>query len=287
MTKANPITIAVNVAGISALLVVGGYAAHSMLADEKTPVCTTSYPSPTRVSLVTENGAPMSPSELQGQLGRDEWGILDHVEVVRGSEERGSEVLQIKLPAGTSSAHQDIVPRGGTGFNWVPDSIKEATGACLTYRIMVPEDFEFSKGGMLPGLYGGTQIIVGKKSEEKSGFATRVLWGQEGTLSLGTLAPVNGNRVLDNSKLKLTPGKWHEITTEAVLNTPGANNGIVRLWVDGELATERMDLALRSAEQPFTVTGVLTDVSYGHFTDPVAAPKDTHIQISPFELRWQ
>jgi hypothetical protein len=286
--KSNPITLAVNAAGAVALLVVGGYAAHSMLADEVVPVCTEHYPAPTRVSLLTEQGAPMTPSELQGQLDADAWGILENVQVVRTGAERGSEVLQVTLPAGSSSSHQDKVPLGGTGFNWIPDSMSDAARACLSYRVMVPEDFEFADGGMLPGLYGGEAVKTGKKSDGTPGFATRIMWVAHGEFALGTLSPVNGGgRLLDKTDIRLEAGKWHEISTETVLNTPGNADGIVRLWIDGELAAERKDLTLRTAEAPFTIGGVLTDVSFGHFSDPVAAPKDSYVQFSPFELSWQ
>lgn len=287
MFKMSPIAMAVNLAGVAAALVVGSYAVHSFVDFDKTPPCMASYPAPTRLSLLTEHGAPASAMELQGRFGTDEWGLIENVEIVRSTKQRGSEVMQVKLPAGTSSAFQERAPRGGTGFSWTPDSMQNATGACLNYRMMLPENFEFAGGGMLPGLFGGHRVNPSSESEGKSGFATRVMWIDNGLVALGTTAPAGGEmRRLDDSALRLATGKWHQITTEAVLNSPGVKDGIVRLWVDGELAVEHTGVALR-ADDPFTISGVLSDVSYGRFSDPVAAPKDTMVQFGPFELSWK
>ncbi len=77
-----------------------------------------------------------------------------------------------------------------------------------------------------------------------------------------------------------------QISNEIVLNTPGKTDGILRLWVDGDLKVERNDVLWRVNDQ-LTIAGVISDISYGHFKDPVLSPKDTSLQISPFELSWK
>ncbi len=61
---------------------------------------------------MAENGAAMTAIELQGRFGSEEWGVLENVEVVRSGKKKGAEVLQVKLPAGTSSAFQSMAPQG-------------------------------------------------------------------------------------------------------------------------------------------------------------------------------
>ncbi len=43
----------------------------------------------------------------------------------------------------------------------------------------------------------------------------------------------------------LTHNQWHCIEVEVLLNTPGASNGLVRLWVDGNLMGEKLNLNIR------------------------------------------
>ncbi len=84
-----------------------------------------------------------------------------------------------------------------------------ATAACLNYRVMLPEDFEFAEGGMLPGLYGGERVNPGSVDETKTGFATRIMWGPGGVLELGSLVTTgqSKDRRSDESQYKLETGQ--------------------------------------------------------------------------------
>lgn len=287
MLKMSPIATVFNLAGVVAALVISGYALNSLMSDTKVPPCTASYPTPTKLSLQSDEGEPLTVSDLQSRFGSDEWGLIDNVEVVRGAKRRDSEVLQVKLPAGTGSAYQQQAPKGGAGFSWLPSNMSGATGACLSYGVFLPKGFDYATGGMLPGLYGGERLAPGPQSDGKRGFATRLMWVDHGMAAIGAVAPANHNpRIMDTTKVKLAAGQWQQVTSEVVLNDPGRSNGILRLWLNGELALEHTDIAWRS-NNDFAIAGVLADVSYGRATDATVAPADTSVQISPFELSWR
>jgi hypothetical protein len=44
----------------------------------------------------------------------------------------------------------------------------------------------------------------------------------------------------------ISRGAWHRVEFWVKLNTPGQNNGVQRLWVDGQLRGEWTGLALRN-----------------------------------------
>ena len=82
-------------------------------------------------------------------------------------------------------------------------------------------------------------------------------------------------------------GRWVKLEQEVVLNAPKQADGILRVWVDGRLAVERTDLNYRM-KPGVALSGVVADVFYG--TEDGwggAAPKDTKVSLTPFEVRWQ
>ena len=70
--------------------------------------------------------------------------------------------LQIRYPNG--SINPGNSPQGGTEFYAKPLDISLATNASLEYSVYFPHDFEFVKGGKLPGLYGGHKGCSGGNS---------------------------------------------------------------------------------------------------------------------------
>ncbi|KAG8806240.1 hypothetical protein FRC17_005111, partial [Serendipita sp. 399] len=144
--------------------------------------------------------------------------------IAEGNESRdGQTVLQVVYPRGSySPSHW---PRGGADFySSPPFSIdldefemtttpaavtpsvvaKEATGSggtlpslemlrkannvTLSYSVYFPPDFDFVKGGKLPGLYGGRQRCSGG-DDALDCFSTRLMWRGGGKGELYLYAP--------------------------------------------------------------------------------------------------
>ena len=77
-------------------------------------------------------------------------------------------VLEITIPKGTRS-------KGGSF--WRLDFPKNLTDATFEYDIMFGENFDFVRGGKLPGLGGGASKGYGGTPEEyENGFSARLMW---------------------------------------------------------------------------------------------------------------
>jgi hypothetical protein len=77
----------------------------------------------------------------------------------------------------------------------------------------------------------------------------------EGGWSMGTVNYVGGDTASSTS--------WDQVELECLLNTPGQANGLLRLWVNGVLRIERLNLQLRGPT-PTSINGqgILTGSTY-------------------------
>jgi hypothetical protein len=66
-------------------------------------------------------------------------------------KDSGIKVIQVKYPAKSYS----LSISRGTGFYAQPLDLKNAKTVMLEYKVHFPQNFNFVKGGKLPGLYGG------------------------------------------------------------------------------------------------------------------------------------
>ena len=98
-------------------------------------------------------------------------------------------LMQVKFPAGSINpgANRDL--RGGAGFYALPvqlaGTLPTAMSVSFAYSVYFPPDFDWVKGGKLPGLWGGDPTCSGGNSAMKC-FSTRLMWraGGEGELYL-------------------------------------------------------------------------------------------------------
>lgn len=85
--------------------------------------------------------------------------------IVKKSEEK---LLEITIPKGTTS-------KGGSF--WRLNFPRNLTDATFEYDIMFGEDFDFVRGGKLPGFGGGASKGSGGTPEEyQNGFSARLMW---------------------------------------------------------------------------------------------------------------
>ena len=87
--------------------------------------------------------------------------------------DNASSVLQILYPAGTIDPAQS--PVGGADFYAQPLDITNAESVTLSYSVFVPADFDWVRGGKMPGLYGGHTGCSGGNAALDC-FSTRLMW---------------------------------------------------------------------------------------------------------------
>ena len=79
-------------------------------------------------------------------------------------------------------------PQGGSEFYAKPLDISKANSVTLEYKVFFPGDFDWVKGGKLPGLYGGhTRCSGGNPALDC--FSTRLMWRAGGAGELYLVRP--------------------------------------------------------------------------------------------------
>ncbi|MGE3918031.1 MAG: polysaccharide lyase [Hyphomicrobiaceae bacterium] len=287
MRMPSPMVLLLN--GGAALVAAGSLAAviRSALFAEAVLPCKERYTSATRLSL-DRNGVALATGDLQGQLANSDWGLLKGGRVVKLKSGPAKYALQLDLgtaPSVVRGTRAEEQP-AGIGFSWAPQSFKQPQAACLAYSVYVPEGFAFGQGGRLPGLVGRSSSPA---VDDASAFSTRYTWGPQGDADIFAHMPdwPEGRSlgVTSSSGFKLQPGKWTELEQEILLNTPGRNDGVLRVWQDGKLVLKRTDLVFRTTAS-VQLRGVLAQAAAGEL--PAGTKRGSQkIWLTPFELRWE
>jgi len=279
MKKPSRLAILFNGAALLIVLASGAAVLRSVfVADELAP-CSTRYSQGTQLSLERSRGELLTSADLQARFGGTDWGLLDNARVVEVKDNGPRPAIEVRLAkVGGKAAPDDH--RAGMGFTWTPRGVNGVASACLTYSLLMPSDFDFAKGGRLPGLLASAQAqSVAHVPSIRAG------WREAGGLEVSAqLAGWSDPRALanDSRSYTLPRGQWVALEQEIVLNAPGQKDGAVRVWVDGALRFEKNGLVLRDSAD-IRITGVAAEaLSYG------AVPsREGKLWFSPLELRWQ
>lgn len=166
----------------------------------------------------------------------------------------GENVLQINYPKNEV----------GKGPLWNYKFEKPFDEYTLEYKVRVPNDFDFVRGGKLPGLYGGSGPAGGASVAEADGFSERIMWRELGVLCqyvyymdkriqkkwgenfIFTTASNKNMPITEDmwktmnthfdERIYLTPDKWHTLKTYIKMNTPGQEDGKIIAWIGGKEA---------------------------------------------------
>ena len=234
---------------------------------------------------VQRAGVVLTAADLQASLGGNDAGVIDNLEISPDKSAPAPVVLNVKLPQGSSAPSSESAAKGGVSFPWQPRAARGKTAVCLSYSVLLPANFDFYRGGILPGVRGADL-----SGQSEDGFVARPAWrpDQKGGASLRVTAGDKVERTIAEREFTFPRGRWVRLELETVLNAPKQADGILRTWVDGKLAIERTDVVYRQ-KSAIAVSGVSADVFYGteDSSASAAAPKDTKVSVTPFELRWQ
>lgn len=273
-----------NAAGAVLGLATVAYIVRDALLSDSVAPCGPRYQQAMAFALQSD-GAPIGPADLQARLAGRDWGVMENVSVARATNGPSPFVLHVNLRRAPVAQPGDGSPSSGMGFQWMPRQLAGARSACLSYSLHLPSNFEFAPGGALPGFFGGPEP---GPAATGGGFSVRARWRGDGRLDIRAAlsgAPEILVLPVDQPRLVLARGRWTRIDQEVVLNSPGAADGIIRVWIDDVLKLERTGLAIRGRQDG--LAGLVADVHYsrGDLTW-VPSPRDTSLQLSPFEIRW-
>lgn len=193
----------------------------------------------------------------------------------------GEPALRVHYPAGTSSPSDTT--EGGAGFYSNPPSLRGSERACLSYMLRFPPDFDFVQGGKLPGLYGGEAPSGGEEVDGTQGFSQRLMWREKGQ---GELYPYvvgfEGDSV-GRGFWHFPVGRWVQVEQEVVLNDPGQENGIVRLWVDNQPVLEQQNVVFRTIPD-ITIDGLMFSTFFGGTGKEWRTPHDQYVDFAAFRF---
>ncbi|KAF9494129.1 polysaccharide lyase family 14 protein [Pleurotus eryngii] len=200
-------------------------------------------------------------------------------------------------PAG--SINPASQPQGGAEFYASPlEGMAKARQMVLTYSVFFPVDFNWVRGGKLPGLYGGRSHCSGgddatdcfsgagelylyapkdKQTSELCGDHQSVCESTYG-LSIG------------RGSFNFNPGSWTHLKQTVALNRPGKPDGYFALDVDGKRVIERSDIYYRGMPAPTKTDRLLNCLSnstfFGGHEQKFATPRDQYTWFKDFSMSY-
>lgn len=216
-----------------------------------------------------------------------DWGTEDNAlllgPLASGLPEPALRVLYPKDSSSPSDADQAGVPRGGLGFYTEDERLQGADRVCLHYQLRFEANFDFVKGGKLPGLYGGEAPSGGEEVTGENGYSLRLMWREDGQGELYAYLVGREGESIGRGSWHFPTGRWVTVEQEVVLNTPGEENGVVRVWIDGWPVLEQRNLVYRTTEQ-VGIDGIMFSTFFGGTGEKWRTPRDQHVDFATFRL---
>ena len=164
-----------------------------------------------------------------------------------------------------------------SGYNFRA-GINPSLSKTISYEVMFAEDFDFVKGGKLPGLCGGSKATGGNRSDGFNGFSARVMWRRDGKIVSYVYHPDQKTRFGDDFKwtdnqkepLSFQRGVWHKVRFTVQLNDLDKNNGFIEAYLNDTLVFKKYDFSFRLTEK-IQIDNLCFNTFYGG-SDPSWAP---------------
>lgn len=278
MNNPKHVQLLINIAALSVGVFVVGYIVYAALRSEQDAPCSARFPAATRFSLQNNAGKPLTAIELQARAGLRDLGVIDNAAVLPVVGGPSTEALEVKLRKLPDGADPSAESRNGIEFRWAPRAMDNASSACLSYSLLLPDRFAFGNaGGFLPGVFGA----AGPTDAAKHRVNVYPQWDGDGRLLMVAHQEAGDIRRMVAKPEPLATGRWTRIEQEIELNAPGQANGRVRLWIDGRLAVEGQQIELRK-DAATSLSGVLVAIGYRQLPSEPGT-----LQLSPFELSWR
>ncbi len=154
------------------------------------------------------------------------------------------------------------------------------------YQLRFDDDFDWVKGGKLPGIVGG-KLVTKSRPNGTDGWTIFIMWRGDG---MGSAYVYHPDQVRDNladhfrlDNFWFQKGVVQTLGIHAVMNTPGEYDGIIRAWLDGQLVVEETDIRFRTIPE-LQADSLFAHTIFGGSTEDWAPTKDEHIEFGDFKL---
>lgn len=247
-------------------------------------------------STALSSGKPLRVSFDQNQPGKyiekdyfrdwncPKWGMgLDNLAIVNGEQSRTGkdQALRITLPKGRSGCNTP-----NSCANWKPKIGAKLDSLYYSYWVKLPENFDFVRGGKLPGIGSDNANTGGNKPNGRDGWSVRLMWDNKGQLGQYIYHPDQPKPFGEFFPWEAAPlekGRWHQIKTFVRLNSPGKRDGIVTSWLNGKKVMDKRDLRFRLGND-LPIERFLFSVFYGGSGPTWAPSHDMMLYLDEFVL---
>jgi len=216
----------------------------------------------------TESGL-YTEDQLDDDFNNPPWedGVREgRISIVTGAEAYGGTgaSLAVSYPGGEYGTK-------GTGGQWKAYFDRSVEEAYMSFRIKFKKGFDFVRGGKIPGLGAGTAPTGSNLATGSNGWTTRMMWrttftgtsGQPQQLECGAISYAkyfqsgedrdgDSDRTFwidaDDDRIVMKSDVWYKVLQRVKLNTPGQADGILEIWLDGELVHRQYDMVYRTVE---------------------------------------
>jgi len=221
--------------------------------------------------------------------------------------EHGKNAVKAKYAKGSYVLSKD--PKGGFSFYAKgPDDVdlKTAKEVTFGYSAYFPEDFDFVKGGKMPGVYGGDSdegsLSCSGGSRNDECFSVRLMWRKDGMGEFYTYLPPSydaNKRVCDvapqsecNSDYGASVGRgsftfergaWTTITMRVKLNDKNQDNGEIELFANGKSVVSVDGLRIRDSGAGL-FRGLMMQTFFGGGDTSFSTPKYQEVLFADLSL---
>ncbi len=236
---------------------------------------------------IAENAAVIAFADFDSEAWREDWsgGGRETVGVVGEDAAHGfvpwqGKALRVKVAKGGhygASLQYDFKDKTG----------REPEEIYFRYYLRLGSDWDPARGGKLPGIGGtyGRGGWGGRPSNGRNGWSARGQFRgrKDGRTPIGFYcyhADMKGRYgsewIWEKDGLGyLENNRWYCIEQYARMNTPGENDGVLRGWVDGQLAFEKTDVRMRDIPD-LKIECIWINIYHG---GTWTAPSDDHLYI--------
>ncbi len=175
---------------------------------------------------------------------------------------------------------------GGAGWRFAFGGHEAAE---LLYTVRFDEDFDFVKGGKLPGLCGGPETISGGDMVNGlEGFSARVMWRKDGRGQAYVYHMHQPGKFGDEfdfpEDFRFVPGVATVIRLQVEMNKAGKRDGQLRIWADDRLVVERTDLQWRKGST-YGVDSILFNTFHGGGDASWAPDRDVWAEFGGIQVQ--
>ncbi|KAI0633273.1 hypothetical protein C8Q77DRAFT_1114063 [Trametes polyzona] len=208
-------------------------------------------------------------------------------------------VLQVTYPAGQVGSENSGMQLYSL---WNTSDGSTFQSMLVTYEVAFDADFDFVKGGKLPGVRGGPDpdgCSGGSAADGKNCFSTRLMWRKQAAGEVYAYIPTpndicSNNHIkcnsdgfgtsIDRNSFSFVAGQWNRVTLLVRLNQPlNTANGEVVLYYNNVKALDEQALQYRS-NADITVGGLWFSTFFGGGDDSWAPPSTVHAYFRNFQL---